>query len=254
MSRECVSLSLLALLLRSLNRSASPKRAQTEQDSLNLGKFSRKVKKNSPPPQMKEPVIIYLISPERIYVEPEEFKAVVQRLTGSSSVAVAAADSFVMNFSCPRFLRNGIWLIMKNGTGHNTRFLRALNSFWFSGTGLLPPPPPSEESSSADGVPEEFDLHDYNSCLSPLNLHLPQVSWKSDSLVLMPTEAAVKCRREDSTSLGRRWRRWRRWWRRRRRLRRRPTLPLPRRWGRMREPRGGGQGLDLFFRARSTSG
>ena len=246
MSRECVSLSLLALLLRSLNRNASPKRAQTEQDSLNLGKFSRKVKKNSPPPQMKEPVIIYLISPERIYVEPEEFKAVVQRLTGSSSVAVAAADSFVMNFSCPRFLRNGIWLIMKNGTGHNTRFLRALNSFWFSGTGLLPPP--SEESSSADGVPEEFDLHDYFSCLSPLNLHLPQVSWKSDSLVLMPTEAAVKRRREDSKSLGRRWRRLRR------RLRRRPTLPLPRRWGRIREPRGGGQGLDLFFRARSTSG
>ena len=246
MSRECVSLSLLALLLRSLNMNASPKRAQTEQDSLNLGKFSRKVKKNSPPPQMKEPVIIYLTSPERIYVEPEEFKAVVQRLTGSSSVAVAAADSFMMNFLCPRFLRNGVWLIMKNGTGHNARFLRALNSFWFSGTGLLPPP--SEESSSADGVPEEFDLHDYFSCLSPLNLHLPQVSWKSDSLVLMPSEAAVKRRREDSKSLGRRWRRLRR------RLRRRPTLPLPRRWGRIREPRGGGQGLDLFFRARSTSG
>ena len=102
---------------------------------------------------------------------------------------------------------------MKNGTGHNARFLRALNSFWFSGTGLLPPPP-SEESSSADRVPEEFDLPDCFSCLSSLNLHLPQVSWKSDSLVLMPTEAAFKHRWEDSKSLGRRWRRRR--WRRRR--------------------------------------
>ena len=151
MSKECVSLSLLALLLRSLNMNASPKRAQTEQDSLKPGKFSLKVKKNSPQPQMKEPVIIYLTSLERIYVEPEEFKAVVQRLTGSSSVA----NSFVMNFSCPRFLQNEIWLIVKNGTGHNARFLLGLNSFWFSGTELLPPPP-SEESSSADGVPEEF--------------------------------------------------------------------------------------------------
>ena len=132
---------------------------------------------------------------------------------------------------------------MKNGTGHNARFLRALNSFWFSGTGLLPPPP-SEESSSVDGVLEEFDLPDYFSCLSPLNLHLPQVSWKSNSLVLMPTEAAFKRRQEDSKSLGIRWRR----------RRQRPTLPLPQRWGRMGEPRGGGQGLDLFFRTRSTSG
>ena len=148
MSRECVSLSLLALLLRSFNMNASPKRAQTEQDSLKPGKFSRKVKKNSPPPQMKEPVIIYLTSLERIYVEPKEFKAVVQCLTGSSSMAAAAAAPS--------------------------------------------PPPPSEESSSANGVPEEFDLPDCFSCLSPLNLHLPQVWWKSDSLVLMPNEAAFK--------------------------------------------------------------
>ena len=48
---------------------------------------------------------------------------------------------------------------------------------------------------------------------------------------------------------GERWRRRqqrrRRW--QRQRLRQRPLLLLPRRWGRMREPRGGGQGLYLFI-------
>ena len=145
-----LSLSLLALLLRSLNMNASPKRAQTEQESPKPGKFSRKMKKNSPPPQMKEPVIIYLTSPERIYVEPEEFKAVVQRLTGSSSAAVAAAAAA---------------------------------------------PPPSEESSSADGVPEEFDQPDCFSCLSPLNLHLPQDSVRySDDFSLTTSSAIFHCK------------------------------------------------------------
>ena len=141
----------------------SPKRAQTEQDSLKPGKFSRKVKKNSPPPQMEQ-VIIYLTSSKRIYVEPEEFKAVVQRLRGNSLVVVAPAAP------------------------------------------PPPPLPPSEEGSSADGVTEEFDLPDCFSCLSPLNLHLPQVSWKSDSLVLMPTEAAFK--RKGSSTRGKGSNQW----------------------------------------------
>ncbi|KAH7681643.1 VQ domain-containing protein [Dioscorea alata] len=52
--------------------------------ALLLHKESHKINK-SPTTSSKKPVVIYMVSPEIIHVEPSEFMALVQRLTGPSS-------------------------------------------------------------------------------------------------------------------------------------------------------------------------
>ncbi|CAO2186554.1 unnamed protein product [Urochloa humidicola] len=65
---------------------------------LKVRKDSHKIRKAPPPPQqqqVREPVIIYTVSPKVVHAEPSEFMSVVQRLTGtaaaSSSSSVPAA-------------------------------------------------------------------------------------------------------------------------------------------------------------------
>ncbi|KAG7013019.1 VQ motif-containing protein 8, chloroplastic, partial [Cucurbita argyrosperma subsp. argyrosperma] len=49
-----------------------------------LHKHSRTIRKPSPPPQLRRPVIIYTHSPKIIHTQPKDFMALVQRLTGCS--------------------------------------------------------------------------------------------------------------------------------------------------------------------------
>lgn len=48
-------------------------------------KTSKKRVKQAPAEQNRGPVIVYVTSPEIIEVKPEEFKGVVQQLTGNQS-------------------------------------------------------------------------------------------------------------------------------------------------------------------------
>ncbi|CAL5009381.1 unnamed protein product [Urochloa decumbens] len=59
---------------------------------LRVRKDSHKIRKQ-PVQQVREPVIIYTVSPKVVHAQPSEFMSVVQRLTGTAAAAAAASSS-----------------------------------------------------------------------------------------------------------------------------------------------------------------
>lgn len=63
---------------------------------LRVRKDSHKIRKPPPPQQVREPVIIYTVSPKVVHADASEFMSVVQRLTGGTGTASSSSSSFVV--------------------------------------------------------------------------------------------------------------------------------------------------------------
>ncbi|CAK9152986.1 unnamed protein product [Ilex paraguariensis] len=70
----------------------------TRPEPLTVNKKSSKIMKKPPPPVLldrsRSPVIVYLRSPKVIHVSPQEFKSLVQYLTGNQGSAEVSSNCF----------------------------------------------------------------------------------------------------------------------------------------------------------------